>query len=86
VTGTLSPGIKRAGREADHSSLSIAEVKKVKPCKFYIYKYIYIYMALSRKPFGIGNMYIYTFLLRMTDSVTYQNIDRSLWDILYICI
>jgi hypothetical protein len=29
----------------------------------------------SRKRFGIGHMYIYTFLLRMTDTVTSQNID-----------
>jgi hypothetical protein len=33
--------------------------------------------ALSRKPFGTGHMYIYRFLLRMTDSVTYQNIGIS---------
>ena len=29
-------------------------------------------------------MYIHTFLLRMTDTVTSQNIDISSWDILYI--
>jgi hypothetical protein len=40
-------------------------------------------IALSRKPFGIGHMYIYTFLLRMTDTVTSQNIDLSSWDTLY---
>jgi hypothetical protein len=28
-------------------------------------------------------MYIYTFLLRMTDTVTSQNIDVSSWDTLY---
>jgi hypothetical protein len=32
---------------------------------------------LSRKPFGIGYMYIYTFLLRMADIVTSQNIGLS---------
>jgi hypothetical protein len=40
-------------------------------------------IALSRKPFGIGHMYIYTFLLRMTDTESSQNIDLSSWDILY---
>jgi hypothetical protein len=29
-------------------------------------------------------MYIYTFLLRMTDTVTSQNIDLSSWNTLYI--
>jgi hypothetical protein len=28
-------------------------------------------------------MYIYTFLLRMTDPMTFQNTDLSVWDILY---
>jgi hypothetical protein len=28
-------------------------------------------------------MYIYTLLLRMTDTMTSQNIDLSLWDTLY---
>jgi hypothetical protein len=28
-------------------------------------------------------MYIYTFLLRMTDTVTSENIDISFWDTLY---
>jgi hypothetical protein len=33
-------------------------------------------------------MYIYTFLLRMADTLTSQNIDLSSWDILYmyVCI
>jgi hypothetical protein len=44
---------------------------------------VYSELALSRKPFGIGHMYIYNFLLRMTDTVTSQNIDLSSWDILY---
>jgi hypothetical protein len=39
--------------------------------------------AVSRKPFRIGHMYIYTFLLRMTDNMTSQNIDLSFWDTLY---
>jgi hypothetical protein len=42
--------------------------------------------ALSRKPFGKGHMYIYNFLLRMTDTMTSQNIDLSSWDILYMCV
>jgi hypothetical protein len=29
-----------------------------------------------------NRMYIYTFLLRMTDTMTSQNIDLSSWDIL----
>jgi hypothetical protein len=44
---------------------------------------VYSEIALSRKPFGIGHMYIYTFLLRMTDTVTSKNIDLSSWDTLY---
>jgi hypothetical protein len=39
--------------------------------------------ALSLKPFGLGHMYIYTFLRRMTDTMTSQNIDLSSWDTLY---
>jgi hypothetical protein len=38
---------------------------------------LYSEIALSRKPFGIGHMYIYGFLLGMTDTVTSQNIDLS---------
>jgi hypothetical protein len=34
-------------------------------------------MALSRKPFVIGHMFIKSFLLRMTDTMTSQNIDLS---------
>jgi hypothetical protein len=29
-------------------------------------------------------MYIYTFLLRMADTVSFQNIDLSSWDTLYM--
>jgi hypothetical protein len=39
-------------------------------------------IALVDKPFGIGHIYIYTFLLRMTDTVASQNIDLSSWDTL----
>jgi len=39
---------------------------------------------LSRKPFGIGHVFI--FLLRMTDTMNSQNIDLSSWDTLYIYI
>jgi hypothetical protein len=45
---------------------------------------VYSEIALSRKLFGIGHMYIYTFLLTMTDTMTSQNIEVSSWDILYI--
>jgi hypothetical protein len=40
---------------------------------------LYSEIALSRKPFGIGLMYIYHFLLRMTDTMTSQNTDLSSW-------
>jgi hypothetical protein len=40
-------------------------------------------IALSRKPFEIGRMYICTFLLRMANTMTSHNIDLSSWDILY---
>jgi hypothetical protein len=42
--------------------------------------------APSRNPLGVGNMYIYNFMLRMTDTMTSQNTDLSSWDILYIHI
>jgi hypothetical protein len=35
-----------------------------------VYSVLYSEIALSRKPFGIGHMYIYTFLHRMTDTMT----------------
>jgi hypothetical protein len=44
---------------------------------------MYSEIALFRKPFGIGYKYIYTFLLRITDTMTSQNIDLSSWDTLY---
>jgi hypothetical protein len=44
---------------------------------------VYSETALFQKPFGIEPIYIYTFLLRMTDTVTSQNTDPSIWDILY---
>jgi hypothetical protein len=47
---------------------------------------LYSEIALSRKPFGIGHVYIYTSLLRTTDTMTSQNIDLSSWDILYILL
>jgi hypothetical protein len=42
---------------------------------------LYSEIAVSRKPFGIGHMYI---LLRMADTVTSRNIELSLWDTLYM--
>jgi hypothetical protein len=47
------------------------------------FKLLYSEIALSWKPFGIGHMQIHTFLLRMTDTMTSQNIDISSWDTLY---
>ena len=46
-------------------------------------KLLYSEMVLSWKPFAIGHVYIYTFLLRMTDTVISQNTDISFWDTLY---
>jgi hypothetical protein len=51
-----------------------------------LYSVLYTETVLSRKPFGIGHLYIYTFLLRMTDTMNSQNIDLSSWYILYIQI
>jgi hypothetical protein len=45
---------------------------------------MYSEIALSGKPFGIGHMYIYKFLLRMTNTMTSQNIELSTWDTLYM--
>jgi hypothetical protein len=45
-----------------------------------VYSGLYSEIAVSRKPFRIGHMYIYTFLFRMTDTMTSQNIDVSSWD------
>jgi hypothetical protein len=47
-------------------------------------KLLFSEIALSRKQFGIGHVFIYTFLLRMADSTTSHNIDISSWDILHI--
>jgi hypothetical protein len=41
---------------------------------------LYSEIVLSRKVFGIGHMYIYNFLLGMTDNMTSQNNDFSSWD------
>jgi hypothetical protein len=38
----------------------------------------YSEITLSQKPFGIGYMYIYTFWLRMTETMISQNIDFPL--------
>jgi hypothetical protein len=43
-----------------------------------VYSVLYSGIALSRKPLGIGHMYIYTFfLLRMTETMNSQNINLS---------
>ena len=47
-------------------------------------KPLHIQMSLSRKPFGIGHVFIQSLLLRMTDTMTSQNIDLSSWNTLYI--
>jgi hypothetical protein len=43
-----------------------------------------ILRAKYRKQFGTGHMFIYTFFLGMTDTMTSQYIDLSSWDTLYI--
>jgi hypothetical protein len=45
---------------------------------------LYSETALSGKPFEIGHMYVNIFSVRMTDTMTSQNIDLSPWDTLYI--
>jgi hypothetical protein len=47
-----------------------------------LYSVMYSEIALSRKPLGIGHVHIY--MLRMTHTMTSQNIDLSSWDTLYI--
>jgi hypothetical protein len=47
---------------------------------------LYSEIALSRKPFGIEHMYIYNFLLKMTDTMKSQNIYISSWDTLCVCV
>jgi hypothetical protein len=48
-----------------------------------LYSVQYSEIAISRKLFGIGHMYMYTLLLRMTDTMTSQNIDLSSRNILH---
>jgi hypothetical protein len=48
-----------------------------------LYSVLYSEIAVSRKPFAIGHMYIYTSLLRITDSMASQNTDLSSWYTLY---
>jgi hypothetical protein len=43
----------------------------------------YSEIAVSRKPFRIGHMYIHTFLLRTTNTMTFQNTEVSSWGTLY---
>jgi hypothetical protein len=52
-------------------------------CVYTVYSVLYSEIALSWKPFGVGHAYIYTFLLRMIDTVTSQSIDFFSWDTLY---
>jgi hypothetical protein len=44
----------------------------------------YSEIALTRKTFGTGHMYLYTVLFRMTDTMTSLNIDLPSWDT--VCI
>jgi hypothetical protein len=45
-----------------------------------VYSVLHSEIPLFRKPPRIGHKYIYTFLLRMTDTMTSQNIDLPSWD------
>jgi hypothetical protein len=45
-----------------------------------VYSELYSEIALSRKPFGIGHTYIYSSLLRMTDTVTSLLLGYSVYD------
>jgi hypothetical protein len=66
---------------ASHRSAVWREWKTILSAKS---KLLYSERALSQKPFGIGHVYIYAFLLRMTENMTSQNIDISSWDTRYI--
>jgi hypothetical protein len=48
-----------------------------------LYSVLYNETVLSRKP-NRTHVHIYTCLLRMTDTMTTENMDLSSWDILYI--
>jgi hypothetical protein len=47
---------------------------------------LYSEIIARRKAFGIGHMYVFTFLLRMTYTMTSRNIEFSSWDIQYTLI
>lgn len=47
------------------------------------FKVLYSEIALCWKQFGTGHMYEFTFLLRMTDTMTSLNIELPPCDILY---
>jgi hypothetical protein len=49
-----------------------------------VYSVQYSKIAVFWKASGIGHIYIYNFLPRMTDTITSQNIDLSSWGTLYI--
>jgi hypothetical protein len=48
-----------------------------------VYSVLYSEIAQSWKPFGTGHMYIYIFLLRMTETLTSQSIELSFWGTLH---
>lgn len=43
-------------------------------------------ISLFRQPFAVGHVYMYSALLRMSNTMTSQNSDISSCDTLYICI
>jgi hypothetical protein len=52
-------------------------------CVARLYSVRYSEIALSQKPLAKGHVYIYSFLLRMTVTMTYQYTDISSWDNVY---
>jgi hypothetical protein len=67
----LSPGVKRPGLEVDHSPPTSAEVKIYLSLNTILE--LYSETALPRNLFGMGHMYKYNFLLRMTDTMNSKN-------------
>jgi hypothetical protein len=59
-------------------------VRTWRVARLYSVQVLYSEIALPPKPFGIGHMYIYSLLLRVTDTMTSQNIRLSSWDTLYM--
>jgi hypothetical protein len=55
-------------------------------CVTRLYSVLYSEIALSRKPFEIGLMDMYSFFLRMSDTMASENIVVFSWDTLYMSV